>query len=132
MAGFINIYNTLELILDDCDDLNTIIKKIRDWLRDQKNFYWSVSFDNVSIHLSIDHDCCYELEPIVQQLAGFYSMCTKLDKNILICSSVVGYHIVCGSYVEFGAIYVDSTDKIIKTTGFRNYGKLIQSIINWK
>lgn len=140
MAGYIQIYNTLEVSLEALDDWNTVSTQIENWLEDQKEFYWSVENVDYSIELSIRNRGYHELELILKQLQNFYSMCAQLDQDILIWSGVVGYKIVCNDYIEFGAIYVDSPTKTIKSTGFRedtignkeDHGKLIQSIMNWK
>lgn len=120
MAGFIEIFGSFGIYIENNLNLDAIIKKINDWVRDQKEFYWKLNIDGELVEL------------IVSCLRDFYSMCTNLDQNIEISSGAAGYQVACSSYSEFGAIHVEATTKTIKTTGFRDYGKLVQSTINWK
>lgn len=127
MGITLHLFRSIVVSLEEVDDQS--IRNVMDWCEDQKEFWWTVVFNNDEIELKIEHMRGGVLEEVLYQLRDFFTECSKY--GIGIYNDAIAYEIVDGG-IESGCICIDPSIKTIKTTGFNNQGTLKQLTIDWK
>ena len=123
------IYRSIDGYAED-DLTEEIIGSLDDWISEYSslNFFgWDVEYKHECVIMTLDNKTRGDIESYIKPLLLFLNECAKY--SILVNDSV-SYFMTWGDS-ESGAIYISSSEKIIKISGITNFGQTTDYHIEW-